>query len=79
MEHPFVEYDALDKLTIEELYTKISELHRKMNMIRRLGNYSVINQMNMIIGMHNDILNKKLSKNLENANISDHVKIESRK
>ena len=47
MEHPLIA--SLDALTIDELGTKISELHKKLGIAMRMGNGYLCDQIRMAL------------------------------
>ena len=57
MEHPLV--GSLDSLTVDELGTKISELHKKLGIAQRMGNHDLCNQIRMALENHQNKLNEK--------------------
>ena len=59
MEHPFI--NELDKLSLEEIQTKISELSGKLNFVSRMGNEPLMNQLNMAIESYRSAYSKKMS------------------
>ena len=72
MEHPFI--NNLDKLSLEELQTKISELTGKLNFAYRMGNGPLINQLNMAIESYRTAYSKKMSEMM--SKVTSTVKIE---
>lgn len=58
MEHPLV--GGLDHLSLDELTTKISELHRKLAIAHRSGNGNLCNQIRMALESHQVKYNEKL-------------------
>jgi len=57
MEHPLI--GSLDSLSIDELGTKISELHKKLGIAMRMGNADLCNQIRMAIETHQNKLKEK--------------------
>lgn len=57
MEHPLV--GSLDSLTVDDLGTKISELHKKLGIAQRMGNHDLCNQIRMALENHQNKLNEK--------------------
>ena len=72
MEHPFIR--DLDKLSLEEIQTKISELTGKLNFASRMGNGQLINQLNMAIESYRSAYSKKMSEMM--SKVTSTVKIE---
>jgi hypothetical protein len=72
MEHPFIH--ELDKLSLEEIQTKISELTGKLNFASRMGNGQLINQLNMAIESYRTAYSKKMSEMM--SKVTSTVKIE---
>ena len=58
MEHPLV--GGLDHLSLDELTSKISELHRKLAIASRSGNGNLCNQIRMALESHQSKYNEKL-------------------
>jgi hypothetical protein len=51
MEHPFI--NNLEDLTIEQLGSKISELHKKLSIAHRMGNGYLCDQIRMALTSYN--------------------------
>jgi hypothetical protein len=47
MEHPFI--NNLEDLTVEQLGSKISELHKKLSIAHRMGNSYLCDQIRMAL------------------------------
>jgi hypothetical protein len=58
MEHPLV--GGLDHLSLDELTSKISELHKKLAIASRSGNGNLCNQIRMALESHQSKYNEKL-------------------
>lgn len=50
MEHPFIH--SLDDLTLEQLGSKISELHKKLSIAHRAGNGYLCDQIRMALNSY---------------------------
>ena len=50
MEHPFIH--SLDDLTLEQLGSKISELHKKLSIAHRTGNGYLCDQIRMALNSY---------------------------
>jgi hypothetical protein len=50
MEHPFI--NNLEDLTLEQLGSKISELHKKLNIAHRMGNSYLCDQIRMALASY---------------------------
>ena len=51
MEHPFI--NNLEDMTLEQLGSKVSELHKKLNIAHRMGNGYLCDQIRMAIESYN--------------------------
>jgi hypothetical protein len=58
MEHPLI--GSIDSLTLEELGTKVSELHKKLAIAQRSGNGNLCNQLRMALETYNNQYQNKL-------------------
>lgn len=58
MEHPLI--GNLDSLSVDDLTTKISELHNKLSVATRSGNAHLCNQLRMAIESYNSKYQEKL-------------------
>jgi hypothetical protein len=76
MEHPFI--NNIDHLTLEELQTKLSELHKKLTFAYRTGNGPLIHQLNMAIESYKTTYNKKMDELIGKQNISSQIKVEKK-
>jgi len=73
MKHPFVE--DLSQKTLEELQTIISSLNNKLSVAYRMGNQSLINQMNMVIESYRDEYNIKMNELINKQKIQNNINI----
>ena len=73
MKHPFVE--DLSQKTLEELQTIISSLNNKLSVAYRMGNQSLINQMNMVIESYKDEYNNKMNDLINKQKIQHNINI----
>lgn len=73
MKHPFVE--DLSQKTLEELQTIISNLNNKLSVAYRMGNQSLINQMNMVIESYKDEYNNKMNELINKQKIQNNINI----
>ena len=58
MEHPFI--TNLDNMTLEQLGSKVSELHKKLNIAHRMGNGYLCDQIRMAIESYNGKYQQKM-------------------
>ena len=58
MEHPFI--NSLEDLTIEQLGSKISDLHKKLSIAHRLGNGYLCDQIRMALNSYNNQYQQKM-------------------
>lgn len=58
MEHPFIH--DLEDLTLEQLGSKVSELHKKLNIAHRMGNGYLCDQIRMAIESYNGKYQQKM-------------------
>ena len=76
MEHPLI--GNLENLTVDELGSKISELHGKLNIATRSGNAHLCNQIRMALENYQNryraILDEQQQKS--NVNFTDKIKIQ---
>jgi hypothetical protein len=77
MEHPLL--PSLDHMTVEELGSKISELHKKLSIAHRMGNAYLCNQIRMAIESHQVKYQEKtqamFNKNKPGDNFEDKIDI----
>lgn len=59
MEHPFI--NDLESLTLEQLTSKISELHKKLAIAHRSGNGYLCDQIRMALDSYQNKHQQKLS------------------
>jgi hypothetical protein len=79
MEHPLI--GDIDSLTLEELSSKISELHKKLGIAQRTGNAYLCDQLRMALESYNNKYQAKLQesyrKQSDNGmNFDDKINIE---
>ena len=58
MEHPFI--NNIEDLTLEQLGSKVSELHKKLNIAHRMGNGYLCDQIRMAIESYNGKYQQKM-------------------
>lgn len=63
IEHPLIQVDP--DITQDQLYSKIQELNRKLNMARRGGNAHLINQIQMAIASFQAVYQQRLQQQAE--------------
>ena len=68
MEHPLIA--SLDALTIDELGTKISELHKKLGIAMRMGNGYLCDQIRMALESYQSKYQQRLQESYK-SNTSD--------
>lgn len=64
--HPLVE--DLSKMNDQELFKKISDLTNYLTQSYRLGNYSIVGQIHMLLDDYTAEANRRHQKTLEEAN-----------
>jgi len=64
--HPLV--SNLSELSTEELTTKYSELTKRLNQAHRMGNGSLLNQLQMLMEDYRAELSRRQQKMLDDAN-----------
>jgi len=75
MEHPLI--GKIDDLSESELLDKITELNGKLTIAMRMGNSSLINQVNLAINTYRNKLTEKQKKarSGDNNNFEDKIDI----
>ena len=73
MEHPLI--GDLNKLSSEELNSKISELYKKLGIATRSGNAHLCNQLRMAIESYSNKYQEKLREE-QNKNFDDKINIQ---
>jgi hypothetical protein len=72
MEHPLI--NDLSNLSVDELGTKISELHKKLNIATRSGNAHLCNQIRMALENYQNKYSEKMQElyqqQIKNNNLS---------
>ena len=58
MEHPFIH--NLEDLTLEQLGSKVSELHKKLAIAHRVGNAYLCDQIRMALNSYNNKYQQKM-------------------
>jgi hypothetical protein len=58
MEHPFI--NSLDDLTLEQLGSKVSDLHKKLAIAHRTGNGYLCDQIRMALNSYNNKYQEKM-------------------
>jgi hypothetical protein len=77
MEHPFI--NGLDKLTVDELQNKISELTGKLNFAYKTGNSPLIQQITMALESYKNAYSKKMDDMIKKQNFNTQIKVEKNK
>jgi len=67
MEHPLI--PNLDNLTLEELGTKVSELHKKLGIAMRSGNGHLCNQIRMVLESYQNKHTAKLQETFSSSEL----------
>ncbi len=67
MEHPLI--PNLDNLTLEELGTKVSELHKKLGIAMRSGNGHLCNQIRMVLESYQNKHTAKLQETFKSGEL----------
>jgi hypothetical protein len=73
MEHPFIQ--SLEKKTIEELQTTISDLTGKLTFAYRTNNAALIQQLQMAIESYRNEYRRKMDVMLEKQNIKKQINV----
>ena len=73
MEHPLI--GDLNKLSSEELNSKISELYKKLGIATRSGNAHLCNQLRMAIESYSNKYQEKL-RDEQNKNFDNKINIQ---
>jgi hypothetical protein len=58
MEHPFIH--NLEDMTLEQLGSKVSELHKKLSIAHRMGNSYLCDQIRMALNSYNNKYQQKM-------------------
>jgi len=66
MEHPLIA--SLDALTIDELGSKISELHKKLGIAMRMGNGYLCDQIRMALESYQSKYQQRLQESYKSTN-----------
>ena len=66
MEHPLIA--SLDALTIDELGTKISELHKKLGIAMSMGNGYLCDQIRMALESYQSKYQQRLQESYKSTN-----------
>jgi hypothetical protein len=74
MEHPFIE--TLEEKSIEELQNTLSGLYNKMTYAHRMGNMSMVHQIQMVIESYKKEYNKKMSEMMSKQNLTNKINID---
>jgi hypothetical protein len=73
MEHPLI--GSLDNLSVDELGTRISELHRKLGIASRSGNAHLCNQIRMALenyqAKHSEKMQAQYEQQLKNSKLPE--------
>ena len=73
MEHPFIQ--SLEKKTIEELQTTISDLTGKLTFAYRTNNIALIQQLQMAIESYRNEYKRKMDVMLDKQNIKKQINV----
>ncbi len=73
MEHPFVQ--SLEKKTLEELQTTISELTGKLTYAYRTHNGTLIQQLHMVLESYRNEYQRKMNVMIDKQNINKQINI----
>jgi hypothetical protein len=60
MEHPFLDINELQKLKLEEIQDKISELTKKLTIAYQTGNMYLVDQVQLALNSYNEAQMRKL-------------------
>lgn len=72
MEHPFI--NDLDKMSLEDIQTKISDLTSKLNFASRMQNRALMHQITMALESYRNAHSKKMSEMM--GQVTNSIKIE---
>ena len=73
MEHPLI--GDINNLTLEELSSRVSDLHKKLSIAARSGNGHLCNQLRMAIESYNNKYQEKLRAG-QTKDFDDKIKIQ---
>lgn len=76
MEHPFI--SNLSEKNLEELQKSISELTNKLTFAYRMGNSSLIHQLNMAIESYKNAYNNKMTDMIKSQKINTKISIDKK-
>jgi len=65
MYHPLV--GKLDDLTLDDLLSKINDLHKKLGQSSRFGNFQMANQLRAALSMYQEEYQKRMTEEAEKA------------
>lgn len=72
MFHPLI--GKLDELSLEDLISKISELHQKLGQVNRMGNYYLANQIRASLSTYQEEYKKRMDAESEKAQNNKYMK-----
>lgn len=72
MEHPFI--NNLDKMSLDDLQGKISDLTSKLNFASRMQNTTLIHQISMALESYRNAHSKKMNEMM--GQVTNSIKIE---
>ena len=75
MEHPFIDTTKLKEMKIEELQTKISEIHTKLNFAYSTSNSNLIHQLTMALESYTEALKFQLQSLAKTSEHTDKIDI----
>ena len=73
MEHPLI--TDVDKLTLEQLSDRVTDLGKKLTIAQRTGNGHLCNQIRMALESYNTKYQSKLQESNKTHNFDDKIKI----
>ena len=72
----------LDDINLDDLISKINELHTKLGQSNRFGNYQMSTQIRVTLGMYQEEYQKRMAAESEKAKnhklLKDKVKVENK-
>lgn len=75
MQHPFINSSELEKKTLEELHTGLSELMNKLTFASRMNHGALMNQLQMVIESYRTQIQAKTSEIMDKQKIKTKIKI----
>ena len=77
MEHPFIDTDQLNSLSMEEISMMISDLMKKQNWAMAMKNQPLASQLQMAIDSYRAAQSRKTSEMMNKNKIGNIIQVES--